>query len=170
MTFPTLNSREEAAKISSSMVSELRTKFLEAVAKAPELYYDKDVEKLKTNDWSLQRFLNHSKSNVDKAVECLDEAMKWRKSFGVHELNDKDFPREAYQSAPVILYGKDLNGSPLLIIRSKVNRKIKSWVPTAQKYFVHLVEKADSLDTGKGLSQLLPYHSHVSYNFRAICL
>ncbi|CAG2166688.1 unnamed protein product [Oppiella nova] len=93
MTFPTLNSREEAAKISSSMVSELRTKFLEVVAKAPELYYDKDVEKLKTNDWSLQRFLNHSKSNVDKAVECLDEAMKWRKSFGVRELNDKDFPR-----------------------------------------------------------------------------
>jgi hypothetical protein len=76
--------------------------------------------------------------------------MKWRKSFGVLELKDSDFPREGYLSAGIIVYGKDLNGAQLMIMRAKVARKIKSWVPTAQRFLVYLIEKIDSVNTGKG--------------------
>ena len=150
MAFATLNSYEEASKISSAAVQELRHKILEVIQKNPELYYEKDVERLKTNEWPIRRFLNHQKMNSEKAFEALDKSLKWRKSFGVLDISDKDFPKEAYQAAPLILYGKDLNGAQLFILRSRVARKIKVWVPTAQKYFVYLVEKAESNDKGKG--------------------
>ena len=150
MGFPTLNSYEESLKIPSSAVEELRNKIIEIINKSPELYYEKDVERVKSNNWWISRFLNQHKSNSDKALEYLDKALKWRKSFGVLEINEKDFPREVFQTAPLILYGKDVNGSQLLILRAKVTRKIKVWVPMAQKYFINLVEKADSMDKGKG--------------------
>ncbi|XP_054163365.1 motile sperm domain-containing protein 2-like [Oppia nitens] len=155
MAFATLNSYEVSQKIADSLISELRQKFLELVAKNPELYYDKDIEKIKSKNWSIQRFLNHHKSNVDKALDGLDSAMKWRKSFGVLELSEKDFPREVFQSAPLFLYGKDLNGAQLMIMRGKVTRKIKSWIPMAQKFFIYLIEKADLADSGKGVTLLL---------------
>ncbi|CAG2109853.1 unnamed protein product, partial [Medioppia subpectinata] len=155
MAFPTLNAFEESSAISVAMVTELRQKFLEIVSKNPELYYDKDIDKIKSDDWSLKRFLNQNKCNEEKALESIDKAMKWRKSFGVLELSDKDFPKQFFQSAPLFLYGQDLNGSQLLIMRAKVSRKIKSWIPTAQKFFVYLVEKAETMNKGKGATLLL---------------
>jgi len=154
MAFPRMKSYEEASQIDSSLVEQVRDRFLERVAKSPELYYEKDIDRVKSNNWSIQRFLGHMKSDVDKAVEALDKAMKWRKSFGVLDLKDSDFPREGYLSAGITIYGEDLNGSPLMIIRAKVGRKIKSWVPTAQRFLVYLIEKIDVKDTGKGLSIL----------------
>jgi hypothetical protein len=155
MAFPTMNAYENGSQIAGSLVEELRDRFLEDVAKNPELYYGQDIERIKTNNWSLQRFLGHHKSNVDKSLESLVKAMKWRKTFGVLELKDSDFPREAYMSAGIIVYGKDLNGSELMIMRAKVARKIKSWVPTAQRFLVYLIEKIDATNTGKGVTLLM---------------
>jgi hypothetical protein len=114
------------------------------VAKYPDQYYQQDVDLIKSSNWTLLRFLHLEKSNVDKAFQSLDKAMKWRKEFGVLDLSESDFPKEIYQSGCVFIYEKDLNDNPVIIIRAKGLKKIKSWVPTLNKYMVFLFEKIDS--------------------------
>ena len=150
MSFPTLNLREEAAKVPSALMEEVRSAFLERAAKSADLYNDEDVAKVKANDWWVTRFVANNKQNKEKAIEALDKAMKWRKEFGVLGIKDNQFPKEFYQSAALFLYGKDLNGARLLILRAKVAKKIKVWVLMAQQFFVNLVEKAELADDGKG--------------------
>ncbi|CAG2121353.1 unnamed protein product, partial [Medioppia subpectinata] len=82
--FPILDSYGNSLeKVSKSLIQELRQKAVERVEKNPELYYEKDVEKVKSNDWFVRRFLHNYKSEVDvnKGLEALDKALKWRKSY-----------------------------------------------------------------------------------------
>jgi len=144
MSFPYLNVREESSQIPISTIEELRERFIAQVAKYPDQYYQQDVDLIKSSNWTLLRFLHSEKSNVDKAFQSLDKAMKWRKEFGVLDLNESHFPKEIYQSGCVFIYEKDLNNNPVIIIRAKGLKKIKSWVPTLNKYMVFLFEKIDS--------------------------
>jgi hypothetical protein len=146
MSFPYLNVREESSQIPISTIEELRERFIAQVAKHPDQYYQQDVDLIKSSNWPLLRFLHLEKSNVDKAFESLDKAMKWRKEFGVLDLNESDFPKEMYRSGCAFIYQNDLNNNPVIIIRVKVLKKIKSWVPTFNKYMVFLFEKIDSSD------------------------
>ena len=154
--FPVLNSFTKSLDmVTPKMTEELRQYFLEKVDTNPDLYYEEDVERVKLNDWSVRRFLYNYKTNPDlnKGLEALDKAMKWRKSYGVLHLNEEDFPQEFYCSAGAIVYGIDLNGSPLLIFRAKVALKNKTWLKTCQMFLVYLIEKIDSNEEINGARQ-----------------
>jgi len=142
---------KEAAAIPTSIVEELRSRFLEEAAKNPDLYYQQDIDKIKSSNWPLQRFLLIRKNKVDDALKSLINAMQWRKSFGVLELSDKDFPREIYQCGYINVYGNDLNGGSVIVMRGNINKKIKSWIPVMRKYFIYQVEKVDVNNNGKGI-------------------
>ena len=151
--FPSLDSYAKSLDmISNKMIEDLRNNFLKRVDKNPELYYVEDVERVKRNDWTVRRFLYNYKTKPDlsKGLEALDKAMKWRKAFAVLDINEEHFPQELYCSAGAIIYGSDLNGSPLLILRGKVGIKMKSWQKITQTYLVYLVEKIDSKEENNG--------------------
>ncbi|XP_054163259.1 motile sperm domain-containing protein 2-like [Oppia nitens] len=156
-TFEILDTYSNSLVVPKDLIEDLRQKIVERFAANPDLYYTKDIEKLKTNDWSVRRFLyeHKSKPDVSKALESMDKALKWRKSFGVHELKDNEFTREGYLSAGAFVYGTDRNGSPILILRGKVSRKIKVWVKTAHQFLVYLFEYVDQNFEGKGLTLLI---------------
>ena len=152
--FPILNIYEKTSNMPKNLIEEVRKKFLERVNNNPELYYPEDVERVKTDDWNVRRFLHTFKSepNADKAVEALDRAMKWRKSYGVLDIKDSEFAIEAYQCAGVFIYGRDLNGSQVLIIRGKVAKKSKTWRNHMQRFLINCIEKIDKQNQGKGWS------------------
>ncbi|CAG2178165.1 unnamed protein product, partial [Oppiella nova] len=139
------------------LVAELRQKAVERCEKSPDLYYSEDVERLKRDDWSVRRYLHQHKSkpDVQKGLEALDKALKWRKAYGVRELKDTDFAREGYTSVGAIIYGVDHNGTPIMIMRGKVSKKIKSWMKLAHQFLVYLVEKVDNSNEGKVNSSII---------------
>lgn len=143
---------KDAAEIPSSVVATLRDRFLSESASNPDKYYPEDIDKVKSNDWTVQRFLLYKKNNVDEALKALDFAMKWRKSFGVRDIKETDFPREIYQAGGIIQYGHDIHGARILIIRANIHKRIKSWDEVLRKYLVFNVEKLDSTPDGKGIN------------------
>ncbi|XP_054153437.1 motile sperm domain-containing protein 2-like [Oppia nitens] len=156
-SFPIYDTYANSLVISKDLIEELRQKIVERVDKTPDLYYSEDIKRLRSNDWFVRRFLYEpkSKTDVNKALDALDKSLKWRKSFGVRDINNTDFAREAYLSAGAFIYGTDLNGSPILIMRAKVVRKIKSWVKNAYQFLVLLFETIDTNYEGKGLTILM---------------
>lgn len=155
MPLPAYTAFLEGSEIPNSLVNTLRDKFLEIAANNADDFYKQDVDRIKTTNWPLQRFLISNKKSTDSALNSLVKAMKWRKSFGVLDLSETDFPREMYGSGYMTLYGKDLNGATVMIFRGNVNKKIKSWVPVMEKCFVYFLEKADASNDGKGLTLLV---------------
>ena len=164
-SFPILDIYIKTSKIPKNLIEEVRQKFVERVAKNPELYYNEDVERVKTDDWTVRRFLYrfNKDPDVNKGLEALDKAMKWRKPFGVLDFKESDLAKEGFMAAGVIMYGKDLNGSPLLIVRGKVAKKSKTWRPYMDKVVVYYFERADKQNSGKGMTstQLIWNRKHL---------
>ena len=86
--FPTYDIYEKSKSIPKSVIEEVRQKFLELAKQNPDLYYAADVERVKSDDWTIRRYVyrDNSEPDVQKGLEALDKAMKWRKEFGVLDI------------------------------------------------------------------------------------
>jgi hypothetical protein len=133
----------EAVEVPQHLIEELRTRFLAESSTNHDLYYEEDVNDIRTKDWAVRRYLQSRKCDVDEALKMMINAMKWRKTIGINKLNENSFPREYYQIGGVFTYGKDLNGAQMIILRVKVNKKISEWTELLKKYIVFLFEKED---------------------------
>ena len=81
---------------SKEAIANLRSKFLAEAQQNPNKFHPKDVERVKTNDWPIERFLLVNKSE-DSALAALTKTMEWRKSYGVNDFTDESFPEEVYK-------------------------------------------------------------------------
>ena len=82
--------------VSKEAINNNRTKFLAQVQQNPDKYHQKDVEKIKTNDWWIERYLLVNKSE-DTAFAALIKTMEWRKSYGVNDFTNESFPEEVFK-------------------------------------------------------------------------
>lgn len=83
--------------VNKNVIESIRKNFLTIVQKNGDKFHPDGVERVKKNDWSIERFVLVSKTE-DSALKALVKVMEWRKSFGVNDLNDEFFPRELYES------------------------------------------------------------------------
>jgi hypothetical protein len=123
-------------------VSEIRHKFLSEVESNPDLYHDIDVERVRTEDWQVERYVIRHET-VDKAYEALVAAMQWKKSFGVHDRTDTYFPRELVYVIGYEPQSRDREGR---VVRWSVLRhykKISDFSPLILQFTAHLVESLD---------------------------
>lgn len=95
-------------------VPELRKKFLDERDK--DCYDLRDILRLKSDDQFVLQFLNGWEGNVDKAHKAMIESLKWRKSFGINDLTEKDISEEVLQSGIIFMHGKDRKGAAMVFI------------------------------------------------------
>lgn len=137
-------------------VQQVRNKLLDKIQKDSDLYDKSDVHKLLTSDWFVRRFLAWKPTNIETAVKCVNEAMKWRKNIGVNEWSDIYFPAEFYQLAVCFDYLPDKEDNNILILRLRANRKDPILKPDfdklARKYFIHTCEKIVNENSHRGFS------------------
>lgn len=155
MPAPPVSALKGISEISAQLFSEVRTKFLAEVKSNPHLYCKEDIECVETNDWQIQRFILEHKYSSESALKALIIAMQWRKSFGVKNLNESDFPEEYYRSGSMVTYGRDRNNATILIVRANIHKKINEWADTIKKFFVFQIERIDFNNDGKGLKKFL---------------
>ena len=74
----------------------MRSRFETELASKPSAYHPIDVDRVRTDDWQLLRFLERS-TNWTEAYAQLIDALQWKKQVGVHDKRDEDFPREFYE-------------------------------------------------------------------------
>ncbi|CAG2109797.1 unnamed protein product [Medioppia subpectinata] len=145
-----------------SFVQSVRDQLSEKIECNADLYDKRDVHKLLTCDWFVRRFLAWRPTQVDCAVKCVAEAMKWRHALGINDWTDSYFPIEFYQLAACFAYLPDREDNNVLIIRLKSNRRDPILKPhfddLARNYFIYVCEKIVSQHTHRGFSIVFDCH------------
>ncbi|XP_053201677.1 motile sperm domain-containing protein 2-like [Panonychus citri] len=131
-------------------ISKVRKLFLEDASENGHLYDEQDIDQVRNDDWSVERYLLHCKGNPETALGMLRESMRWRKSFGVNSLKETDFPKEYYLSGSFFTYLPDRKGNSMIYIRGKLHRKISEWSELHKKFFVYMINKLDKEKSGHG--------------------
>ncbi|RWS09143.1 motile sperm domain-containing protein 2-like protein [Dinothrombium tinctorium] len=130
-------------------ISFIRKRILDEFNENKEIFDEIDVENVRDNDWSVERFLLHCKNNREEAFEMLKESLKWRKSFEVNRLKAEDFPREFYKSGSFFPLAEDKEGNLMIYLRGKLHRKLPDWTELFKKFFVFIIDTVDKKMGGK---------------------
>lgn len=98
--------------MSAEAIARLRALFEADLSAHPDLYHPIDVERVRTEEWQVKRFLLDQPDQEDEtaAFAALSKALQWKKSFGLHDRTDQYFPKEIWELNGVEIYGKDKEG------------------------------------------------------------
>lgn len=133
-------------------IQQVREMFADEVKNNGDLYDPIDVERVATDDYTVERYLKHHKGDLEKGYNMLVEAMRWRRSFGVNHIKRTDFPKEYFETGEAHLYTTDQNGVSTVYLRVKLHKKINELNTLSQKFLVYLFEKCEQegRQSGKG--------------------
>ncbi|XP_053212540.1 motile sperm domain-containing protein 2-like [Panonychus citri] len=130
---------------SKPLVDKIRSTVMEIYSSEPETFDPIDIERVKTDDWYIKRFLLSQSKNVKSATNMLIDSLKWRKSYGVNQLDLRSFPCEIYRLGAFFVYEHDKQGREVLYVRANLFRRSKDLRPVLVQYGVTIgcqVEKA----------------------------
>lgn len=96
--------------MSAEAIANLRAKFETELSANGSEYHPIDIERVRTEEWQVKRFIMDNEGNEDKAFSELIRVMKWKKSYGIHDRNDQYFPTEFWQLNAIEINGKDNQG------------------------------------------------------------
>ena len=86
------------------LITKLRDQLVSEMTAHLVSYDETDLERVKTNNWTIKRFLSASKLDLDVALNMAKEAFKWRKSFAINSRNELSFPMELYKIGAIFPY------------------------------------------------------------------
>jgi len=132
------------------IISEVRDQFLEINAKNANLFDTLDVERVRSNEFAVKRFVLWNNYDLNKSVKQLVEAMKWRKDNGINGLTAQDIPREFFLAGALYKAGKSKDGLSVVYFRAKTVLKIKKLEPMIQLMTTYMMNTLDTELNGKG--------------------
>ena len=118
----------------------------------PGLYNEDDVQRIRTNDWYVKRFLLARRRNVDEAFKMIRDTMRWRQEFGLPTMKDQDFPLEFYKVGGLFPYERDKDGNVVVYLRIRMHRKIPEMADPIKKFLMHIINKTDKEVDGNGMA------------------
>lgn len=124
-------------------IMELRKRFLMEYVTHRFHYHDEDAKRVSESDYWIKRFILHKNQGPNKAFYHMKDTFKWKKSFGVHEFNALDIPREVYELSPIFSYLPDVNGVVPIYIRCKMIIKVDIFEEKMKQFFVHILDQVD---------------------------
>ncbi|XP_054157655.1 motile sperm domain-containing protein 2-like [Oppia nitens] len=145
---PSIDSSEELQE----SVCKIRELFVEDYEQNKELYFDGDVERIKEDDWYVQRFLLRNKRQIEPSLEMLKNCMRWRHELQIPVLKETDFPQEFYKIGGVFSYCKDRDGNGMIYMRIKLHRKIPELDLALKQFVIYTMNKVDVEVNGNGMA------------------
>jgi len=125
-------------------VIELRKRFLVEFVTNRFNYHDEDAKRIRESDYWVKRFILHKNQGANAAFYHMKDTFKWKKSFGVHDFNPLDVPREIYQLSPIFSYLPDAKGIIPIYIRCKMIVKIDLLEEKMKQFFAYTMDKVDN--------------------------
>ena len=142
---------------SAPLVHEVRTKFLQEVEKDPDAYYQEDVDRIIRDDWYVKRYLLARNRDVKESLVMLMDAMKWRKTEGVRDLEGSYFPEELFKLSSMFVYAPDREGNITIYFRVKYVMKHPELVAALKKFGNYILNITDEETNGAGISVLADF-------------
>lgn len=137
----------------NATIQRIRQRFETELLSNPDSYHSIDVDRVRNNDWQIKRFVlfhEHDSNNEDVAFEAVCKALRWKKSYGVHERTDTDFPKEFWQMSGIDICGHDINGHFVHWGRVRTLRHFPETKELTKQFAAHIIERIDwkSCETG----------------------
>ncbi|XP_018496539.1 uncharacterized protein LOC100899234 [Galendromus occidentalis] len=105
------------------------------------MYYPDDVTMIEADDELCRRYLKHKRrEGLDGALEMAKKSLRWRKEFGVRELNEYNIFQLYLNVGCFIPFKKDKEGLPCIIFRTKLHRKNVARSEDMKRYIIFWVE------------------------------
>lgn len=127
------------------LVEAAREKFFQTLTSDPEreFYYREDIEKIRSEDWFVKRFLLARSRKVDEAVAMMFDALKWRKSEDIRNLRPSYFPDDMFKISAMFLYAPDKEGNLTVYFRVRYILRMPELLPTLKKFGNLLLYRVD---------------------------
>ncbi|XP_015908629.2 motile sperm domain-containing protein 2 isoform X3 [Parasteatoda tepidariorum] len=135
----------------------LRSTFLENLNSKGNYddYEQCDIDKIRNDDAYCKRYINHKKGNFDAALEMVDEALKWRKSFGVKDVTAASIPREFFEAKAVFPYNKDKENNPIIMLLVRFHKKAPDFAKELRRFVIYWVELMEEQTKGGRMSVIM---------------
>ncbi|XP_063684794.1 motile sperm domain-containing protein 2-like isoform X1 [Bolinopsis microptera] len=119
-----------------SLIVQLRTAFLQQNL---EPFDSRDVSKIRNDDRAVLAYLKNCRFNLEKAFNMMTESLKWRKSFGVNDINKESFSPDLLTDPYLYFKGYGKHGEPLLIWDIRRHKKNNTTVNAEMKKLMPLL-------------------------------
>ncbi|OTF82426.1 hypothetical protein BLA29_010480, partial [Euroglyphus maynei] len=139
-------------------IQQIRSIIIEQYERNKDLYYEKDIEFLLKDDWTVERFIQRGKT-VDKSSQLLNNMLKVRVEMKMDEIKHASFPRELFKIGYVFNGGYDRQGNGLIFIRYRFYRKIKELDQRIKQFMCHQMEMMDTKTMGHGMAIIVDLRS-----------
>nr|XP_027200386.1 uncharacterized protein LOC113794464 [Dermatophagoides pteronyssinus] len=134
-------------------IESLRSRFNEEVDKNPSLYHPIDVERVRTEEWQVKRYLEEFDNDENQAFELMKKSLQWKNEFGIHDRNDQYFPLEFYDSTEFL--GRDKQGRYVQLEIFRNQYHLKELTLLYRQYVAHNLERIDRMAGENGFILLM---------------
>ncbi|KAG5880678.1 hypothetical protein JTB14_028433 [Gonioctena quinquepunctata] len=136
-------------EISISQIDELRSSFLaDLTSKGSDEVDSRDVERVKSSDHLLRRFLLHNEGNHQMALSMLWTSLTWRKKLNVNDINESNVKMDIVCSGAFFPHGADIDGCTLLVFKCNKHSKGASDINELKRCIIYWFERVERLVKG----------------------
>eukprot|EP00112_Aurelia_sp_Birch-Aquarium-sp1_P009477 Seg2078.8 transcript_id=Seg2078.8/GoldUCD/mRNA.D3Y31 product="Motile sperm domain-containing protein 2" protein_id=Seg2078.8/GoldUCD/D3Y31 len=104
------------------LIEELRRKFFDKGMLLNQ-FDERDIERINKDDLYVWLFIKHKQRDLDKALDMVIDCLRWRESFGINDLLERNIDRRLFEIGFLYPHNVDRNGNPLILFHTKLYRK-----------------------------------------------
>lgn len=151
-------------------INEIRRRFEKDLLFNSSAYDPIDIERVRSEEWQVRRFLLAANGSTEKAYQKLTEALSWKKRHRVHQLVESDYPKEMFEMLRIESLGFDHEGSALLWESYRYQGSFPELDKMAKSLIALMLEKVDRIGGEKGFIILADFGetSYKNYNVKLI--
>ncbi|XP_049884244.1 motile sperm domain-containing protein 2-like [Pectinophora gossypiella] len=123
----------------------------DGIPNPPGEFNPSDLERVK-DDKYINRIIAHMENNVQLAADMLWDIMVWRKTVGANELNESNIRMDYVQEGTFFPHGRDIDGSLLMVIKSKHHVKGQKDMEEIKKIVIYWFDRIEREEGGKKIS------------------
>jgi len=117
-----------------------------------ENFSEKDRTRLDTSDAYVGRFFRHVYDlpgvQEDETITMIIQALKWRKEFGVEDINIDNVEKAFFEKGALYTHNRDREGKKLLVFEVRKHIKGVESMVEMKKFFVYYLEKIEQEENG----------------------
>eukprot|EP00794_Sanderia_malayensis_P006769 gene6769-7531_t len=127
---------DEAQKL----IEEVRRKFFDKGTVLNQ-FDERDIERINKSDLHVWLFIRHKKEDVDKALEMIIDCFRWRESFGINDLLERNIDRRLFEIGFLYAHNVDKNSNPLVLFHTRLYKKDAHNPQEVKKFVAFGLEK-----------------------------
>ncbi|CAH0547264.1 unnamed protein product [Brassicogethes aeneus] len=140
-------------EISTNQIEDLRKAFLEELNdKGEDSIHPKDLDRIKTSNHWLERFLKHNEGNQKQTIGMMWECLKWRKDFNTNEISEDNIKKEILVQGGFFPHGKDKDGCTIFVFKCIKHKKGVNDLDEIKRCVIYWFERLEREKHGNPIS------------------